>query len=186
MEKTKADVFQTLLLLLITAVLSINAFLFLRIQDHLAEISRQVERIGRAAAPSAAPQAIALGRQAPDFRLPALDGETISLRSFDGRPVLVVFSSITCPACDLAYPAIRDFHRQQGTPDVVMISRGSAEANRRLVREKALEMPILEWRDEVARAYEIPGTPFGVLVDAGGRVASTGVISRPFLDRLAS
>ena len=35
------------------------------------------------------------GERAPDFRLPTLDGEEVSLSSLRGKPVVIEFGSIT-------------------------------------------------------------------------------------------
>lgn len=186
MQKSTSDVFQIGLLLLVTVVLSANAFLFLRLQETQNQILREIRRVGSATSAEAEPTGLPPGTTAPDFRLDSLAEGTVSLGDFGGEPVLLIFSSTTCPACDYAYPYIREFHDRSEAPEIVMISRGSTEENQRLATEKALRMPILEWSHDVAQAYQVPGTPFGVLVDGEGRVARTGVVTQKFLDTLGS
>jgi cytochrome oxidase Cu insertion factor (SCO1/SenC/PrrC family) len=38
-----------------------------------------------------------VGEPAPDFELPSLEGEAVSLSSLRGRPVVLEFGSFTCP-----------------------------------------------------------------------------------------
>ena len=41
------------------------------------------------------PDPLEIGTPAPDFSLPSLDGDTVSLADFAGRPVLLTFWSST-------------------------------------------------------------------------------------------
>jgi peroxiredoxin len=41
------------------------------------------------------PDPLEIGTPAPDFSLPSLDGNTVSLADFAGRPVLITFWSPT-------------------------------------------------------------------------------------------
>ena len=53
------------------------------------------------------PFAHLLGRQAPDFTLPGLGGETVSLSSAGGTDAWVLyFTDAACGACKAAYPAV--------------------------------------------------------------------------------
>src|SRR5208283_2770013 len=54
---------------------------------------------GRAAEAPAYPT-LAIGAQAPDFKLPAVDGKTYSLKDFDSSKLLVVV--FTCNHCPVA------------------------------------------------------------------------------------
>lgn len=189
MKQSTADGFQTGLLLLLTAVLVVNALLFVRLQTTQTEILREIRRLGAgssAATTAPTPESLPAGTTAPAFELSSLAGSPVSLADYRGESVLLIFSSTTCPACDSAYPSIRAFDARADAPEVVMISRGSKAENLSLRDAKSLDMPILEWRDEVARAYQIPGTPWGVLVDAEGRVARTGVVTADFLESLGA
>jgi len=91
----------------------------------------------------------------------------VSLDDFAGQRVLLAFSSPRCPACVEMYPHLKAFSEGREDVQVVMISRGSAEENRQLIEEGGFGFPVLTWDDEVARDYEIPGTPFFYVIDGG-------------------
>jgi peroxiredoxin Q/BCP len=115
-----------------------------------------------------------VGTPAPALILPDPDGTPISLADFAGRRVLLVFSSVSCPACTEMYPHLRAFSEAHREVQVVMVSRGAAEENRALVEEQGFAFPVLMWEDGVAQEYRVPGTPFFYVVDGEGVIANKG------------
>ena len=113
------------------------------------------------------------GTPAPDFHLPRIDGGTLSLADYRGRKVLLVFSDPQCGPCEHLLPKLEDLHRQKSHLDVVMVSRGDPEENRKKVTRYGLTFPVLlqtHW--EVSRSYAMFATPVGYLVDETGILAS--------------
>jgi peroxiredoxin len=49
---------------------------------------------------------VAMGAPAPDFTLPGLDGQTYSLSSFKGHPVVLEFMATWCPHCQDEAPTM--------------------------------------------------------------------------------
>jgi peroxiredoxin len=112
------------------------------------------------------------GTPAPDFRLPLLHGGELSLSEYQGRKVLLVFSDPKCGPCDQLAPRLEQFHRRTPGIQVLMISRGDAEANRAKAAQHGLTFPILlqqQW--EISREYARFGTPIGYLIDEEGIIA---------------
>jgi peroxiredoxin len=116
---------------------------------------------------------LAAGTPAPDFRLERVDGGELSLAEYRGRKVLLVFSDPQCGPCERLVPKLEDLHRQQTHLEVVMVSRGDAEENRKKVTQFGLTFPVvLQKQWEVSRSYAMFGTPVGYLVDEAGVLAS--------------
>jgi peroxiredoxin len=111
----------------------------------------------------------------PPFKLPDLEGTMITLDDFEGRRALLVNWSTTCGFCDAI---IDDLAKVQDRlakrdVDVVLVSRGDPEENRRFVEERGLECRILlqpEGNGGIA-AFAGIGTPAAYLIDEHGRVA---------------
>jgi len=121
-----------------------------------------------------APEGLAVGSPAPGFTLPDTEGQEVSLADFAGQRLLLVFASPHCPACREMYPHLKAFSAENPEIQVVMISNGTAEENRRLVEEQGFGFPVLLWEDAVAGAYRVPGTPFFYVVDGEGVIVGEG------------
>jgi uncharacterized membrane protein YphA (DoxX/SURF4 family)/peroxiredoxin len=116
-----------------------------------------------------------VGLPAPDFALPALDGEPISLADLRraGRPALLVFSDPACGPCNDLLPALAEWQAGDDAPlTIAIVSRGERERNQLKADELALTNVLLQRDREVAERYQAHGTPSAVVVDSDGRIAS--------------
>jgi methylamine dehydrogenase accessory protein MauD len=116
-----------------------------------------------------------IGSEAPDFNLPGLHGEHLTLGSLRaaGKPVLLLFTDPGCGPCSALLPRVARWQREHaGKLTLALVSRGSAEDNRGPSDEHGVSSVLLQRDREVAEAYEAPGTPAAVLVSPEGMVAS--------------
>jgi peroxiredoxin len=127
------------------------------------------------------------GTPAPPFRLPRLDGGELALEELRGRKVLLVFSDPGCGPCNQLAPRMERLYRKRPKAQVLMVSRGSAEANRAKVLEYGLSFPIVLQRHwEISRAYGMFATPIGYLIDEHGVIAANVVEGADAILALAS
>jgi peroxiredoxin len=120
---------------------------------------------------------LAVGAEAPDFRLPLLNGGELSLSDYRGRKRLLVFSDPHCGPCEQLLPALEEQARRGNGAHVLMIGRGEVEANRAKAAQYGLTFPIMlqkQW--EISREYALFGTPVGYLIDAEGRTMAEGAV----------
>ncbi|MBW3542392.1 MAG: thioredoxin family protein [Planctomycetes bacterium] len=137
---------------------------------------------------------LSLGTEAPDFSLPnVVDGSTVSLDDFAGKPVLVViFMCNHCPFVKHLRAGLADFARnyQQKGVAVVGISSNDVTAHPDDSPEKMAEeahatgytFPYLYDEDQqVAQAYQAACTPDFFVFDKERRLAYRGQFddSRP-------
>lgn len=116
---------------------------------------------------------VPVGTAAPAFRLPRLDGGEVSLDELRGQRVLLIFSDPACPPCGELLPKLEAAHRRAPDRQVLIVSRGGALANRTLVAEHGLTIPIaLQERWEISRAYGMLATPIAFLIDEAGTIAA--------------
>jgi len=111
------------------------------------------------------------GASAPDFSLPGIHGETISLEQFRGRKVLLVFTDPQCGPCDELAPELVQLHHKHGNNGlaVVMVGRGNAEQNKRKAKEHGIAFPVvLQERWKLSRQYGIFATPVAFLIGKDG------------------
>src|SRR5205085_7755198 len=110
------------------------------------------------------PQGLPLGSPAPAFELADLEGGRRALAEFRGRRLLLIFFNPGCGYCTRMAPdlAALPTDTARGRPLPVVVSTGSAEENRKLVREHDIRSPVLlQEQMEVASQYQANGTPMG-------------------------
>jgi peroxiredoxin len=122
------------------------------------------------------------GDPAPELSLPDLEGRTVSLADYDGRPVAIVFSCCHCPYVVAWEDRINDVARDyDGRAGLVAINSNagylgdSPEDMRRRAEEKGFVFPFLyDESQEVARAYGAARTPEVFVFDSEHRLVYHG------------
>jgi peroxiredoxin len=136
-------------------------------------LMRQLSRAQRMAT-SAAP-GIPIGSRAPDFSLPDLQGNTVSLDSLlaRGRPLLVAFVSPGCEQCVELLPKLSRWQRSLADRlTLVLMSTGNVKRNEAIFDEYGMSDVLLQEFMEVSDAFRIRGTPSAVVITPDGNVAS--------------
>jgi peroxiredoxin len=136
-----------------------------------------------AAAPTV-PAAQKVGEDAPEVKLPDLEGNTVELADYRGQQTLVLFWNPGCGFCQQMLPDLKEWEAEAtgGAPRLLVVSAGSEEAN----REMGLASPVLlDQNFAIGRAFGASGTPSAVLVDAEGKVASEVAVGAPAVMELA-
>ncbi|HEV2582620.1 MAG TPA: MauE/DoxX family redox-associated membrane protein [Ktedonobacteraceae bacterium] len=112
-----------------------------------------------------------VGKQAPDFSLPDLSDRTVKLSDFRGEKTLVLFWNPGCGFCQRMLDDLKAWEEKpsEGAPKLLVVSTGSVENNKAL----GLRSPVLlDQGFSVASRYGANGTPMGVIIDEGGKIAS--------------
>ncbi|MEV6769979.1 thioredoxin family protein [Nocardia sp. NPDC051030] len=129
---------------------------------------------------------VQLGTPAPEFTLPSVGGEKVSLDSFGGEPaLLVMFLSNHCPYVrhvERGLGAVTAELRSQGLASLAICSNDignypddDAEHLRQQARRARFEFPyLIDESQDVARAYHAACTPDLFLYDADRRLAYRG------------
>lgn len=136
-----------------------------------------------------------LGSSAPGFSLPNVDGRTVSLSDFSGRPLLVMFLCNHCPFVLHLKQALAEFSKEYQARglDVVGISSNDAEAYpqdgpdamKQFAREAGYTFPYLfDETQGIAKAYRAACTPDFFLFDSDRKLVYRGQFddSRPKTD----
>ena len=112
------------------------------------------------------------GTDAPDFELPSVQGGRVSLSSFKGQRVGLIFVTPTCPYCnDLeSYLVEYDLPKES---HLLLVSRGSKDEVQQIVENHDLAIPVLvDSAGAVSQAYKVGGVPQFYVVSEEGTVAS--------------
>lgn len=107
------------------------------------------------------------GDPVPSLKLRDLNGKVMDLSEL--RRALLLFWSPSCGFCQKILPHLNSWSRPENAPELVVISSGSLEDNRKQgLRAKVLLDPSFG----SGRVFGANGTPSAVLLDEEGRVGS--------------
>lgn len=112
---------------------------------------------------------------APEFSLPNLEGELISLASLRGKTVVIDFWATWCAPCEFQIPVLNEFYAEyapSGQVEVLGISvdEDGADVVQAWTEERDVAYPILMGDDGLAREYGALGFPALAIVSPAGEI----------------
>ncbi|MBW7882165.1 MAG: redoxin domain-containing protein [Caldilineaceae bacterium] len=113
----------------------------------------------------------AVGRPAPDFELPTLDGGTFRLSEYRDRPVVLNFWATWCQPCQRELPAIqRAAEHYAGVVTFAAVDQAETDQRvQRYVDDLGLTFIIpMDGKQEVGERYDITGLPTTFFIDEKG------------------
>ena len=113
--------------------------------------------------------------EAPDFTLPGLDGNKVSLRQYRGKVVLLDFFYRSCYPCMLAIPGLQELHHQLQDSGLVVLGVNpfdTATATlQRFLSSRGVQYPVLIDADkEVVKTWMVRAYPTLYLIDRNGKI----------------
>ena len=120
-------------------------------------------------------EGLSVGETAPDFELPSLVGDTVTLESLcaPGKPVVLLFTAPDCGPCAELFPQIEQWQaKHSDTLTVAVVSEGDRSQNATMASKHALTNVLLQEDWEVGEAYGADWTPSAVLVHPDGTIGS--------------
>ena len=146
------------------------------------------------------PSVLGVGSAVPGFSLEDTEGETISLESLQGKPVVIAFFAPWCPHCQDEAPRLSQIHGEYGDRvHIVSISatpygKDYGQSSSRIAQHPRITMDDLKWFKEefgvtypllfdpsveIGTAYQIASFPTTFILDADHRVVEIFVGGRP-------
>jgi peroxiredoxin len=130
------------------------------------------------------PVGLEIGKRAPDFTLPTVDGIHLSLSSFRGKLVMINFWQRACPACVGEMPLIQSFVDKETGEKVVIVAVNlgeKAEDVQSFIQRWNITFPVLlDEQKKVAVDYKFSKIPTTFFVDSQGIIK--GIKTEAFTD----
>ncbi|MGK2864237.1 MAG: peroxiredoxin family protein [Chitinophagaceae bacterium] len=125
-----------------------------------------------------------VGKEAPDFSLPDINGNPVKLSSFRGKYVLVDFWASWCSPCRIENPNVVKTYNQFKNKNFTILGVSLDRPGQKDKWLKAIEDDKLTWthvsdlqfwNSPVVALYGFEGIPFNVLVDPQGKIIAEGL-----------
>ncbi len=124
-----------------------------------------------------------VGKRAPDFQLNNLDGQSVTLSSLQGKPVLLNFWASWCGPCRSEMPFLEEVHRKwsaQGLTLVVVNIGESSNTVRDFMQSNGYSfLVLLDKEQEAALIYNVNGIPATFFIDKDGIIRGMQVGAFP-------
>ena len=125
-------------------------------------------------------------KEAPDFQLQDMDGETHSLADYKGKVVILNFWATWCPPCRREIPSMEAIHQAFKDEAFAILAINEWETEDHVFAftgQLSVDptFPILFDREsEIAQEYGVKGLPTTVFLDKKGRIVYRAVGGRDF------
>lgn len=120
--------------------------------------------------------------QAPDFTIKSLEGEDVSLSSFQGKTVILNFWATWCPPCRAEMPSMQVMYEELRNEGIELVAVDLQEPERtvkKFIEENGYTFTILlDSRGSIGAQYGVRSIPTTFIIDAEGYAVAQLVGSR--------
>lgn len=113
-----------------------------------------------------------ISQRAPDFNLPSITGERISLSQYHGKTMLLVFWNMTCPICRTKMPLLQEINDKESSDKFALVTvhgPGREAAVRSFLESERVNFTVLLDSDgATGYSYNVSGVPAIFIVDGAG------------------
>ena len=118
------------------------------------------------------PTKAVVGQPTPNFELQSLDGQSVSLKDFKGKPVVINFWASWCGPCIYEMPFFQEIHDEWSSKGLVLLAINKGEGLARVsqfMQYYNLSLSILlDTKEVVAQRYNVIGIPVTFFIDEDG------------------
>ena len=124
-----------------------------------------------------------LAAPAPDWTLQDAKGNSVSLQDYRGKVVILHFWATWCPYCKRLQPGLDKLYSEYKDKGVELVSISFAEDEgaepQKSIDERGHHFKTLLLGDEVAKKYQVSGTPTTFFIDKKGELVAVTHTSNP-------
>ncbi len=113
---------------------------------------------------------------APSFQSVKLDGSTVNLEDYNGKPLLLHFWASWCPFCKLEEGSLTKIQEDWPMLTVAYQSGDKAEVVKHMQERKLQSWPtIIDKDSRLAELFGVKGVPTSYIIDGNGNIRFTEV-----------
>ena len=117
------------------------------------------------------------GKPAPEFSLRSIEGRTVRLSDYAGKPVVLAFFAVGCGPCRMEAPHLSSLAEKRKDVAVLAVNAWdeTAQTVSGFARDNNLQHTILLDGSDVADRYGVTSLPTTFWIDRQGRIADAAV-----------
>lgn len=119
-----------------------------------------------------------VGEPAQDFTATTIDGRSVSLSEFRGRPVWLLFGATWCASCRAEAPDVQEAQERYGEDVVILglyLGEGRADVAAYADRLGLTFTHVPDPTSEISATYRVMGVPTHYFLDAEGVLQTTAI-----------
>ncbi len=135
---------------------------------------------------------LAIGKEAPIFEFPTVDGKMVNLKEFRGKYLVVDFWASWCGPCRQEIPHMKDLYEVYKGKDIEFLSVSidkSKNAWKKAMRQEDMAWPQLQAPGsgkDIMKEYQFSGIPYIILLDKEGKIVAKQLRSESLKKQLES
>lgn len=117
------------------------------------------------------------GNLAPNFTLPTLEGDKLTLSEYRGQKIILNMWASWCPPCIAEMPDMQEFYTNHQTDGIEILAINMTESEKNIenvskfIEDFSLTFPIvLDEKSQVADLYQVTTIPTTYILDSKGRI----------------
>lgn len=108
---------------------------------------------------------------APPIQGEFINGKSVSLTDFSGKPVLIHFWATWCPICRMEQSSIDAIAQDNYAVITIVSQSGSKDEIRKIIHDRGIKAPVLiDENDRFAKKYGIKAYPTTFVLDSQGKI----------------
>lgn len=119
---------------------------------------------------------IKIGEPAPAFTLELIDGSTVTLDTFKGKPLVIVYMASWCPCSHDSAPVFKEAYEKYhpiGLEFIMLGIQDSRSKFTKFVKKEGFLFPAgFDKKDRIARTYGVSAPPTSFFINSEGKVVS--------------
>lgn len=127
--------------------------------------------------PKGAPPTLESGSPAPQFTLDLISGGQVTLDTYNGKPLVLIYMASWCPCSHESAPVFKEVYGEYHPKGVEFLMLGIQDSKSKFtkfVKKKGFEFPAgYDKGERIARLYGVSAPPTTFFIDSEGKVISS-------------